>query len=111
MLGLAGDGAGVTADALSKIDGEPVVGHAGFGIYHAYVTDNEPQSHRDTESNAVAPPTGGAGRRGQREYRQKHENCEDVSYLCFLTIPSSSTPLRGVVRRVIQTNLAMNALL
>jgi hypothetical protein len=35
MLGLAGDGAGMAADAFSKIDGEPVVRHAGRRIYHA----------------------------------------------------------------------------
>jgi hypothetical protein len=46
VLGFAGDRARVTPDALAKIDGEPVVGHAGWRIYHA---EFRPQSHRDTE--------------------------------------------------------------
>jgi hypothetical protein len=32
VLSFAGDGARVTADAFSKIDGEPIVGHASLRI-------------------------------------------------------------------------------
>jgi hypothetical protein len=32
VLSFAGDGARVTADAFSKIDGEPIVGHPGLRI-------------------------------------------------------------------------------
>ncbi len=47
VLGLAGDRAGVTADAFSEVDGEPVVGHSsGILLYHV---KNWPQSHRATE--------------------------------------------------------------
>jgi hypothetical protein len=47
VLRLARNGAGVTANTLSEINGEPVIGHAGFGIYHA--RRDRPQSHRATE--------------------------------------------------------------
>ena len=50
VLGLAGDRAGVTADAFSEIDGEPVVGHAGLRIYHAAGTTKvQPRRHGGTE--------------------------------------------------------------
>ena len=73
VLGLAGDGAGVTADAFSKIDGEPVVGHAGLRIYHA-LTDRkateitETTETRDTRSaeshDRPAEPVGAGRERG-----------------------------------------------
>src|SRR5262249_19097578 len=35
VLGLTGDGAGVTSDAFPKVDGEPVIGHSADGNYIA----------------------------------------------------------------------------
>ncbi len=49
VLGLARDRAGVAADAFSKVDGEPVVGHAGFRIYHARL-DAGFDHHRGSET-------------------------------------------------------------
>src|SRR4029453_15314455 len=45
VLGFAGDRARVTPDALAKVDGEPVFGHAGWRIYKI--------NHRDTETQRL----------------------------------------------------------
>jgi hypothetical protein len=50
VLGLAGDRAGMTADAFSQVDGEPVVGHrrlANISRTYSSKTATETQRHRD----------------------------------------------------------------
>ena len=94
VLGFAGDRARVTPDALAKVDGEPVVGHAGWRIYHA---EFRPQSHRDTETERddVARPTGGAGRERIRNAPRKTQSVDDLSALCFSrSVPDPSAASR-----------------
>ena len=98
VLSLAGDGAGVTADAFSKIDGEPVVGHAGLRIYHACRTTE--MNHRDTEtrrSARVARPTGEPVGAGRKDRQKTQTSCHsmfarevvDVVNLCSLCLCGS----------------------
>src|SRR5262249_24812196 len=66
VLRLARDRAGVTPNTFSEIDGKPVVGHPGLGIYHARAAPTG-YHHRATEpqratNTSVTRPTGKAGR-------------------------------------------------
>src|SRR5262249_29178894 len=79
VLGFAGDRARVTPDALAKIDGEPVVGHARSRIYHAALQATESQRHR---AEAVRRTTDRRSRSGTDQEHSTKNAKNEYSGLC-----------------------------